>query len=84
MSTGGLVTWRSKILQHAAAEARTVAQTCRYFGISRNTYYKWRFGTGLRRCGLCDRDRVPHRSPHGQTPYERLMVKTRAGVLPKG
>ena len=36
-----LVTWRSKILQHAAAENRTVAQTCRYFGISRKTYYKW-------------------------------------------
>ena len=27
-----LVTWRSKILQHAADEHRTVAHTCRYFG----------------------------------------------------
>jgi transposase-like protein len=35
------VTWRSEILQHAAAKSRTVAQTCRYFGISRKTYYKW-------------------------------------------
>jgi hypothetical protein len=36
-----LVTWRSKILQHASGENRTVAQTCRFFGISRKTYYKW-------------------------------------------
>jgi transposase-like protein len=36
-----LVSWRSKILQHAAAESRSVAQTCRHFGISRKTYYKW-------------------------------------------
>ena len=36
-----LVTWRSRLLQHAAAESRSVAQTCRYFGISRKTYYKW-------------------------------------------
>jgi hypothetical protein len=39
-----LVTWRSRILQHAAAESRTVAQTCRYFGISRKTYYKCKGG----------------------------------------
>jgi transposase-like protein len=36
-----LVTWRGKILQHAADEHRTVAHTCRHFGISRKTYYKW-------------------------------------------
>ena len=35
-----LVAWRSKILQHASGENRTVSQTCRFFGISRNTYYK--------------------------------------------
>ena len=59
-----LVTWRSKILQHAAAESRTVAQTCRYFGISRKTYYKWqgRFKS-LRDAGLSDRSRAAHRSP---------------------
>jgi len=32
-----LVTWRLKILRHAADEQRTVAQTCRCFGISRKT-----------------------------------------------
>ena len=30
-----LVAWRLRILQHAEREPRYVAQTCRYFGISR-------------------------------------------------
>jgi hypothetical protein len=34
-----LVSWRLKILRHAADEDRTVAHTCRYFGISRKTDY---------------------------------------------
>jgi len=34
-----LITWRFKILQHAEAESGSVAQTCRYFGITRKTYY---------------------------------------------
>ena len=60
-----LVAWRSKFLQHAAGEANTVAQTCRYFGISRKTYYKWKqrqstYGDA----GLCDQDAlVPRRCP---------------------
>ena len=59
-----LVTWRSRILQYAAAESRAVAQTCRYFGISRKTYYKWR---GRFRshgaAGLSDRSRAAQRCP---------------------
>jgi transposase InsO family protein len=64
-----LVTWRSKILQHAAAESRTVAQTCRYFGISRKTYYKWkqRFRADGE-AGLSDRPRTPQRSPRVTPP----------------
>jgi transposase InsO family protein len=64
-----LVTWRFKILQHAAAESRTVAQTCRYFGISRKTYYKWkgRFGSHGE-AGLSDRSRAPHRVPSATSP----------------
>ena len=38
-----LMTWRSKILQHASGEQRTVAQTCRYFGIARNRATTIRF-----------------------------------------
>jgi transposase-like protein len=36
-----VTTWRSKIIQHAAAIGN-VARTCRRFGISRKTFYKWR------------------------------------------
>jgi transposase-like protein len=55
-----LVTWRFRILQHAAAESRGVAQTCRYFGISRKTYYKWqRRFKRLGQAGLSDRSRRP-------------------------
>src|SRR5579871_5434610 len=65
-----LLTWRFKILQQAAAVPRNVARTCRYVGISRKTYYKWK-----RRydehgvAGLCDRPRAPLRSPRS-TPRE--------------
>jgi len=64
-----LVTWRSRFLQHAAAESRSVAQTCRYFGISRKTYYKWQRGfRNLGHAGLCDRPRVAHRCPMATPP----------------
>lgn len=65
-----LVNWRSKMLQHASETARGVSQTCRHFGISRQTFYKWK-----RRydehgdAGLCDRPPIPHRSPKA-TPRE--------------
>jgi transposase InsO family protein len=60
---------RHRMLQRAAAAPRTVAQTCRHFGISRKTFYKWkqRFdvsGTA----GLCDQPRRPKRSPKGTKP----------------
>jgi transposase-like protein len=37
-----LVGWRLKILQRAGDGPRRVAQTCRQFGISRKTFYKWK------------------------------------------
>jgi hypothetical protein len=65
-----LVTWRAKILQHASGEPRTVARTCRHFGISRKTHYKWKRRQAVDGdTGLCDRSRVPWRSPHA-TPTE--------------
>jgi transposase InsO family protein len=62
--------WRFKVLQRAAASSRNVARTCRHFGISRKTFYKWkkRFDTDGE-AGLCDRPRAPHRSPRA-TPRE--------------
>jgi transposase len=64
-----LVAWRSKILQHASGENRTVCQTCRFFGISRKTYYKWanRHRTHGD-AGLCDRARVALRFPRATPP----------------
>src|SRR5262245_52901386 len=65
-----LVTWRFKILQHSATAPRNVARSCRYFGISRKTYYKWkRRYDEHREAGLCDRPRAPHQSPRS-TPRE--------------
>ncbi len=32
---------RLAVLEHAVEVTGTVAQTCRYFGISRQTFYKW-------------------------------------------
>jgi transposase InsO family protein len=62
--------WRLKILTQAGAEARQIARTCRYFGISRQTFYKWqRRYAADGDAGLCDRSRRPQRCPHA-TPQE--------------
>jgi transposase InsO family protein len=63
-----LVAWRLKVLRHAEQEPQYVAQTCRYFGISRTAFYRWKkrydeFGE----TGLADRPRTPHHSPR-ETP----------------
>ena len=65
-----LVAWRARLLAAARDDARTVARTCRHFGISRQAFYKWkkRHEAGGD-AGLCDRSRAPHRSPRA-TPKE--------------
>jgi len=56
---------RLAIIRHAEEVSGNVARTCRYYGISRPTYYKW-----LRRYeelgieGLRDQSRRPHTSPN--------------------
>lgn len=59
-----LVAWRMKVLRHAEETSRTVARTCREFGWSRKTFYKWkkRYKAG-EAASLCDRSRAPHQSP---------------------
>lgn len=65
-----LSSWRLKILQRAATGSRNVAPTCRHFGISRKTSYKWkRRHVEYGDAALCDRSRRPHRSPRA-TPKE--------------
>ena len=60
-----LVNHRLSVLQHAVEVTGNVSQTCRYYGISRQTFYKW-----LRRYeeqgleGLRDRSSRPHYSPN--------------------
>jgi len=60
-----LVNHRLAILQHAEEVTGNVARTCRYYGISRQTFYKWlrRYEEqGLER--LRDRSSRPHQSPN--------------------
>jgi transposase len=64
-----LTTWRFKVLRQADERARSVARTCRHFGISRKTFYKWkRRFVEHGEAGLCDRARTPHRSPRATPP----------------
>jgi len=59
---------RLAIIRHAQEVSGSVARTCRYYGVSRPTYYKW-----LRRYeelgieGLRDRSRRPLTSPNATT-----------------
>ena len=67
-----VVAWCLKILRQAGDLPRGVAQTCRHFGLSRKTFYKWRARYRTHgEAGLCDRPRVPRHSPHA-TP--RLVI----------
>ena len=59
-----LVGWRLKFLQRAGDGPRCVARTCRYFGISRKTFYKWKRRHATHgAAGVGDRSRRPHQSP---------------------
>ena len=65
-----VVAWRLKLLRQADEMPRCVAQTCRHFGLSRKTFYKWKARyKSYGEAGLCDRPRVPQRSPKA-TPRE--------------
>ena len=60
-----LVNHRMAVIRHAEEVTGNVAQTCRYYGITRQTFYRW-----LRRYeekgleGLRDRSSRPHHSPN--------------------
>jgi transposase-like protein len=60
---------RLAIIRHAQEVTGNVSLTCRYFGITRQAFYKWlrRYeGQGLE--GLRDRSRRPHVIPHATKP----------------
>jgi transposase InsO family protein len=65
-----MLAWRLKLIREASLEPRSVAQTCRHFGLSRQAFYKWKARYELHgEAGLCDRPRIPLRSPNA-TPRE--------------
>jgi transposase InsO family protein len=59
-----VVAWRLKLIREASELPRGVAQTCRHFGLSRKTFYKWsaRYKS-YGEAGLCDRPRAPLHCP---------------------
>jgi hypothetical protein len=58
-----------KVLREASAAPRNVAQTCRHFGLSRKSFYKWKARYEAHgEAGLCDRPRVPEHSPRATPP----------------
>lgn len=64
-----LARWRMKVLRHVRETTQNVSQTCRYFGISRKTFYKWKARyEELGEAGLCDRSRAPRHSPRSTPP----------------
>jgi transposase InsO family protein len=85
-----LVAWRLKLLREADEMPRGVAQTCRHYGLSRNTFYQWKaryihlFNDKLQEWEDYYNYHRPHGALDGQTPYERLLArKASAGVSPK-
>ena len=65
-----VLAWRLKLLREASVMPRNVAQACRHFGLSRKTFYKRKARYKSHgEDGLCDRPRVPLRSPRA-TPRE--------------
>jgi transposase InsO family protein len=64
-----LVAWRWRLLCRAIDDGN-VARTCRHFGISRKSFYKWKRRLDEHgQAGLGDRARAPHCSPRA-TPQE--------------
>jgi transposase-like protein len=80
-----LVAWRWRLLCRAADDGN-VARTCRHFGVSRKSFYKWKRRLDEHgQAGLGDRARVPHGSPRA-TPRSGCDMRSlgyRLAVLKK-
>src|SRR5438105_3636657 len=65
-----IVKRRTSVIEHVLMTSRNVSRTCRYFGISRPTFYKWKARYESHgEAGLCSRSKRPHLSPNA-TPNE--------------
>jgi hypothetical protein len=59
---------------------RGVAQTCRHFGLSRKTFYKWKARyKSYGEAGLCDRPRVPQRFQRA-APRESAYISSQLSM----
>jgi hypothetical protein len=58
-----------RILEHAEASG-DVSKTCRYFGVGRASFYRWRLALRVKgEAGLANKLSVPHNHPN-KTPTE--------------
>lgn len=74
---------RLQVIRHAREVTGNVAQTCRYYGISRQTYYTWvrryeAFGLD----GLRDRSKAPEGQSVGDAGRGGLQDRLPAFELP--
>ena len=61
--------WRMGIMHHYKELSHNLTKTCRYFGISRYAFYRWRTRyLDLGEQDLLDRSRRPNRSPRETKP----------------
>ena len=59
-----IATHRLAVLRHAEEVTKNVSRTCRYYGITRQSFYQWRRRyLELGAAGLRDRSSRPHHSP---------------------
>jgi len=73
---------RLSLIQHAQSETRNISKTCRHFGISRKTFYKWykRYLKDPSLNTLTDRPRRPHQPARmiaGETKEQIVQLKKR-------
>ena len=72
-----LVAWRVKFLQCAADDAGACRTTCRHFGISRKTFYKWKrrhASTATRACATGRGRRTGRRAPRRARSSARSSI----------
>jgi transposase InsO family protein len=64
-----ILSWRLKVLRDSQELGNNIAKTCRHFGVSRQTFYKWKRRYDEHgEAGLADRPRTPLRSPNATKP----------------
>src|ERR1700683_4697500 len=76
-----ILTWRLKLMREASASPRNVAQACRHFGLSRQTFYKWkaRFEAQVVEAEVLDAFALPRLVPRCRALLDAL---TREGEAP--